>query len=122
MDRALQRALASEVRGELARRDPPVTAKAAAEAIGISETAWQTYFKKMNRDVPMRVLVDLADFLGVPLWRMIQSAEERAASSWEDVADQALADLPPAARAEVERQAARVRPPKDTPRRRGQVG
>lgn len=103
MDKQLQRALAAEVRSELARRD--VTAKAAAEAIGISETAWQTYFRKMNRDIPMRVLVDLAAYLRMPLWVLLRAAEEEQAH-WDPsraAAERALSQMSPEAAEAVRR-------------------
>ena len=77
MDDLWQQALADVVRAELALSDR--TAKDAYTALGISSTAWQTYFKRQTRDIPSRVLLDLAAYLGMPLSELSARAEARAA-------------------------------------------
>lgn len=70
-----QQALADEVRAELGRQDR--TAKDAYTALGISSTAWQTYFVQQNREVKSRVLLNLAGFLEMPLSVLLARTEER---------------------------------------------
>lgn len=115
MDDLLHQALADQVRAELALRD--TTAKAATEAIGISSTAWQTYFKRRSRDIPMSVLVNLADFLDMPLWRLIEKAEMRAADLNEHdlAAERALGRMSPEARARARRIAREIRDDPEEP-------
>lgn len=75
MDNQWQRALADVVRAELALRGK--SAKDAYTALGISSTAWQTYFKSQSRDIPSRVLIDIAAYLRMPLSALIAKAEAR---------------------------------------------
>lgn len=72
-----QQALADVVRAELALQGR--SAKDAYTALGISSTAWQTYFKRQSRDIPSRVLLDLAAYLGMPLSELSARAEARQA-------------------------------------------
>lgn len=75
MDDLWQQALADVVRAELALTGR--TAKDAYTALGISSTAWQTYFKRQTRDIPSRVLLDVAAYLGMPLSELSARAEAR---------------------------------------------
>jgi transcriptional regulator with XRE-family HTH domain len=104
MDDLLHQALAAEIRAELARRN--LTAKAAQQAIGLSSTAWQGYFKTLRRDPPTSVLAKIADFVDMPLWQLIRNAEERAAQMGpHDIeAERALRSLSP----ETEERARRI--------------
>jgi hypothetical protein len=77
MDDLWQQALADVVRARLALNDR--TAKDAYTALGISSTAWQTYFKRRTRDIPSRVLLDLAAYLKMPLSELVALTEEREA-------------------------------------------
>lgn len=77
MDDLWQQALADVVRAELALADR--TAKDAYTSLGLSSTAWQTYFKKQNRDIPSRVLLALADYLGMSLSELMRKTEAREA-------------------------------------------
>jgi hypothetical protein len=77
MDDLWQQALADVVRARLALNDR--TAKDAYTALGISSTAWQTYFKRRTRDIPSRVLLDLAAYLKMPLSELVGSDTQRPA-------------------------------------------
>lgn len=76
MEDLWQQALSDVVRAELALSGR--TAKDAYTDLGISSTAWQTYFKRRTRDIPSRVLLDVADYLGMPLSELSARAEARA--------------------------------------------
>jgi hypothetical protein len=91
MDDLWQQALADVVRAELALTGR--TAKDAYTALGISSTAWQTYFKRQTRDIPSRVLLDLAAYLGMPLSELSARAEARAVSLDSPSVSRATAEL-----------------------------
>lgn len=77
MDDLWQRALSDEVRAQLGRIGR--TQKDAYGFLGISSTAWQTYFKSRTRDIPSSVLLSLAQFLGIPLSELLARTEAREA-------------------------------------------
>lgn len=72
-----QQALADVVRSELGLRGK--TAKEAYTTLGISSTAWQSYFKTRNRDIPSRVLLAVADYLDMTLSHLSVKTEARQA-------------------------------------------
>lgn len=61
--RAVQRALAAEIRAEMARQN--LTHKALREAAGISASAYRTHFRVFARDLPMSEYLAVCDVLGV---------------------------------------------------------
>lgn len=75
MDNVWQQALADEIRAELARQNR--SARSAYMELGISSTAWQGYFKRLDRDVPSRVLIAVAGLLGMRLSRLLERVEAR---------------------------------------------
>lgn len=52
-----------------------MTADAAQKVIGVSPAAWRNYFTNHTRDVPSKVLIDLANLFEMPLSRFIALAE-----------------------------------------------
>lgn len=68
-----QQALAAEVRAEMGRQN--IKAAPIQRALGISSTAWGTYFVQCTRDVPMSVVVSVAEFLGLAPSELLRRAE-----------------------------------------------
>jgi transcriptional regulator with XRE-family HTH domain len=79
-DAAVQRALAAEIRALMSRRD--MTHSELAYAAGVSPSAYRTYFRTYTRDVPMKVLIAIADVLDVRA-SMLLAAAEASASEYE---------------------------------------
>jgi hypothetical protein len=71
---AKQVALAAEVRAEMGRQN--VKAAHIQRALGISSTAWGTYFVQCTRDVPITVVMAVADYLGVKTSELVLRAEQ----------------------------------------------
>ena len=71
-----QEGLAAEVRAEMARRR--LTATAIQRDIGVSSTAWSTYFVQCTRDVPLSVVVGVAEHLGLSASELLRRAEVAA--------------------------------------------
>src|SRR5690242_10384349 len=90
MDDLWQQALADVVRAELAMSGR--TAKDAYTSLGISSTAWQTYFKRQTRDIPSRVLIEVAAYLDMPLSELMARTEARQAHL-EETTDPTTAEL-----------------------------
>lgn len=85
-------------------------------ALGISSTAWGTYFVQCSRDVPISVVVAVAEFLGLTASELLRRAEAaptfRAADELED-------GLSASSRRALEKGRASVRDVADPPRRTG---
>ena len=75
MDR-YQQALAAEIRAEMGAQN--VKAAPIQRALGISSTAWGTYFVQCTRDVPMSVVAGVAEYLGLKTSELLRRAEVRA--------------------------------------------
>jgi hypothetical protein len=71
-----QHALAAEIRAEAAAQQ--ITAKDMQTAIGVSSSAWSNYFVARTRDVPMSVVVAVAEVLGMTASELLRRAEARA--------------------------------------------
>jgi len=72
-----QHALAAEIRAESAAQR--ISAKDMQKAIGVSSSAWSNYFVACTRDVPMGVVVAVAEALGMTGSELLRRAEGRAA-------------------------------------------
>jgi len=95
-----QQALAAEVRAEMGRQN--IKAAPIQRALGISSTAWGTWFVQCTRDVPMSVVVRVAEYLGLTTSELLRRAE--AASAGTDPITAALEGmLSPEGRAAVEK-------------------
>ena len=73
-----QRALAAEIRAEMGAQN--VKAAPIQRALGISSTAWGTYFVQCTRDVPISVIAGVAEYLGLKTSELLRRAEARAAA------------------------------------------
>lgn len=73
-----QQALAAEVRAEMGRQN--IKAAPIQRALNISSTAWGTYFVQCTRDVPISVVVAVAEFLGLTASELLRRAEATAAT------------------------------------------
>jgi len=71
-----QQALAAEVRAEMGRQN--IKAAPIQRALGISSTAWGTWFVQCTRDVPISVVIAVAEFLGLTTSELLRRAEETA--------------------------------------------
>lgn len=71
-----QRALAAEIRAEMGAQN--LKAAPIQRALGISSTAWGTYFVQCNRDVPMSVIVGVSEHMGLSASELLRRAERRA--------------------------------------------
>jgi hypothetical protein len=98
-----QQALAAEIRAEAAAQR--ITAKDMQRATGVSSSAWSNYFVACVRDVPIGVVIAVAEALGMTGSELLHRAEARAGQSPStDPVDAELeAGLSPAARRAVER-------------------
>lgn len=92
---AKQRALAAEVRAEMGRQN--IKAAPIQRALGISSTAWGTYFVQCTRDVPISVVQAVAEYLGLTGSELLRRAEASTTTKLE-------AYLSPAARQVAEEQ------------------
>jgi hypothetical protein len=102
-----QRALAAEVRAEMGKQQ--VKASALQKALGISSTAWGTYFVQCTRDVPVSVIFGVAEHLGMTGSELLRRAEVASADAPTTTMAQLEAMLSPAARQVVEEERARLR-------------
>lgn len=75
---AKQEALAAEVRAEMGAQN--VKAAHIQRALGISSTAWGTWFVQCTRDVPISAVVGVAEYLGMTGSELLRRAEVRASS------------------------------------------
>jgi hypothetical protein len=71
-----QHALAAEIRAEAAAQR--ITAKQLQKTVNVSSSAWANYFNTCTRDVPMGVVVSVAEALGMTGSELLQRAEARA--------------------------------------------
>lgn len=72
-----QEGLTAEVRAEMAGRQ--VKAAVIQRAIGVSSTAWNTYFVRCSRDVPLSVVVGVAEYVSLSASELLRRAEVAAA-------------------------------------------
>ena len=72
-----QHALAAEIRAEMAAQR--ISTKVMYQAVGVSSSAWNNYFVKCTRDVPIAVVIAVAGRLGMPASELLRRAEDRAA-------------------------------------------
>jgi len=107
-----QRALAAEVRAEMGRQN--LKAAPIQRSLGISSTAWGTYFVQCSRDVPMSVVVGVAEYLGLPVSELLRRAEVTA-ESFESGTSMLEEMLSPRGRAALEKGRAAVRDAEDPP-------
>jgi len=70
-----QHALAAEIRAESAAQQ--ISAKDMQKAVGVSSSAWSNYFVACTRDVPMGVVVAVAEALGMTGSELLRRAEAR---------------------------------------------
>ena len=94
-----QHALATEIRSEAAAQR--ITAKQLQQAAGISASAWANYFTRCTRDVPMSVVVAVAEALGMTASELLRRAEARVATV-DPVAHELEAGLSPGGRRALE--------------------
>lgn len=73
MSREFQRAIAGEIKAEIARQGLS-RIKIGAE-VGIDPTSWGNYFVNLSRDVPMPVVTRVCRILGVPFSVIVARAE-----------------------------------------------
>jgi len=100
-----QQALAAEVRAEMGRQN--LKAAPIQRALGISSTAWGTWFVQCTRDVPISQVMAVAEYLGLTTSELLRRAEETAAT--QDATTTLEGMLSPKGRAAVERGRAAVR-------------
>lgn len=87
-----QQALAAEIRAESAAQR--ITAKEIQDRIGVSSSACSNYFgKKIVRDVPMSVVADVAEVLGMDDVELLTRARARFESSGSPSVDRTTAEL-----------------------------
>jgi hypothetical protein len=77
-----QRALAAEVRAEMGAQN--AKASHIQEALGVSSTAWGTWFVQCTRDVPMSAVYGVANYLGLTPDELMRRAAVRMAAMPED--------------------------------------
>jgi len=104
-----QQALAAEVRAEMGRQN--LKAAPIQRALGISSTAWGTWFVQCTRDVPISQVMAVAEYLGLTTSELLRRAEETAATTDSTAVLEGM--LSPSGRAAVERGRAAVRGRKD---------
>jgi hypothetical protein len=102
-----QRALAAEVRAEMGRQQ--IAASTIQKALGVSSTAWHTYFVKCTRDVPMHVVFGVATYLGVPASELMRRAEASLTGPSPALDPRLAGMMSPETRAHMEEQVARSR-------------
>ena len=73
-----QQALAAEIRAEAAAQR--ITARDLQRAVRVSSSSWSNYFVACTRDVPLSVVYDVAEELGMPGWELLRRAQVRAAT------------------------------------------
>ena len=100
-----QQALAAEVRAEMGRQN--IKAAPIQRALGISSTAWGTWFVQCTRDVPISQVMAVAEYLGLTTSELLRRAEETAATTDSTAALESM--LSPKARAAVEKGRAAAR-------------
>jgi hypothetical protein len=101
-----QAALAAEVRAEMARQN--VKAAAIQRALGVSSTAWGTYFVQCTRDIPLSVIYGVAEHLGLTGAELLRRTDEALARK-DPATAQLEAMLSPAALQAVEQARADIR-------------
>lgn len=73
MSREFQRAVAAEIKAEIARKGLRRTA--IGGAVGIDPTTWGNYFVNVSRDVPLRIVTAVCEEIGVPFSEIVARAE-----------------------------------------------
>jgi len=95
-----QEALAAEIRAEMGRQN--IKAAPIQRALGISSTAWGTWFVQCTRDVPISVVMSVAEYLGVTTSELLRRAEV-AAGAKDPITAALEGMLSPEGRAAVEK-------------------
>lgn len=96
MDTTLEHALAGEVLAEVARQQ--VTAREMQRRTGIKPRTWENYFVNRSTRIPLRVVWEIGDVLGVPGSELMRRAEARAgdlAAQHEADAERGLSSIDP---------------------------
>ena len=94
-----QQALAAEVRAEMGRQN--IKAAPIQRALGISSTAWGTWFVQCTRDVPISQVMAVAEYLGLTTSELLRRAEVTAETM--APVDDLEAGLSPSSRRALER-------------------
>ena len=100
-----EHALADEILAEVARQR--LTSKSVQDTAGVKPRAWTNYLTARVRHIPMPVVVDICDALGVRASDMLRRAEDRVAAV-DPITARLEAMLSPAARAVVEQERERL--------------
>ena len=98
MSREFDRAVAAEVRAEVARQG--LSRSEVERMAGIESRTWSRYFVSVQRDMPLKVLVSVAQVLGVSTSELMARAE---ANMPQEPTDELIEGLSPAERREVAR-------------------
>lgn len=78
---AVQRAIAAEIRAEMARQN--LTHAELIRRSGVSQSAYRYYLRTFERDLPMPALLALCDALDMPAADVLERAIAAAAAATE---------------------------------------